>query len=632
MTVKGSFGAKFTAFVLAVLAFVGAACLAAYQIANVETLWFDDEYNYTVGVMSDNHRRDAERLVYYSRQDPGSLSVLQQEAAEELEATLNPKNTNFRWMVVNGKNEVLWGNTDTIPSGAIQLHRHIITIGTEGTLVQDGDLLVWVDPALPVDDGYKTAVLTLEMWDEHRFLALGGTAALALLGIALTVWLCAASGHRKGREGISLCWFHLIPGDLLLAAWIIGGVGLAVGLSELWWVMGDIPLPLLLVCSSAIAAGFAVLIISLLITVSARCKGHILLRQTIIGGILIRLWRLGCRCTEALPLVWKTALGGLVYLLVSILLIVWGYEASGFVVVWVSFTLLVILWALWWAVRWKRIRQGTSEIIGGNTSCRIDTSSMPPDLKAHGEELNNLGVAIGAAVEERLKSEHFRAELITNVSHDLKTPLTSIINYVDLLKKENIDSPRAAEYIEVLERKGRILQKLTEDLVEASKASTGAVTINRERLDLCQLAGQALAEYEGRLAERGLKVVYTAPDSPVSVEADGRHLWRVVDNLLSNCAKYAMPGTRVYVEVQEFADCARLSVKNISHEPLNMDPGRLVERFVRGDESRTAEGSGLGLSIAQSLTELQGGSFELSIDGDLFKAVVTLPTTGQMGK
>ena len=224
-----------------------------------------------------------------------------------------------------------------------------------------------------------------------------------------------------------------------------------------------------------------------------------------------------------------------------------------------------------------------------------------------------------------MKSERFKAELITNVSHDLKTPLTSIISYVDLLKKEEIDNPKVQEYIEVLDRKSQRLKKLTEDLVEASKASTGALTVSAERLDLVQLTRQALGEYDERLTARGLTVVSNLPARPIWVMADGRHLWRIMDNLLSNCAKYALEGTRVYVEVQGGSDCVRLSVKNISRDVLELPAERLTERFVRGDDSRTMEGSGLGLSIAQSLAELQKGKFHVEVDGDLFKAVVTLP-------
>ena len=211
------------------------------------------------------------------------------------------------------------------------------------------------------------------------------------------------------------------------------------------------------------------------------------------------------------------------------------------------------------------------------------------------------------------------------MSHDLKTPLTSIINYVDLLKKEPIDNPQIQSYIEVLTRKSLRLKKLTEDLVEASKASTGTLPVHLEPLSMVQLVQQALGEFEEKFTQNRLSLVTRYPDEAAWIQADGHHLWRVIDNLLSNCNKYALEGTRVYVDIEHQEDKAVFSVKNISREPLNIPPEQLMERFVRGDTSRTTDGSGLGLSIARSLTELQGGQFGLSIDGDLFKATVTFP-------
>ena len=193
---------------------------------------------------------------------------------------------------------------------------------------------------------------------------------------------------------------------------------------------------------------------------------------------------------------------------------------------------------------------------------------------------------------------------------------------------EEVENPKAREYIEVLDRKSQRLKKLTEDLVEASKASTGALTVNREKIGMCQLVDQALGEYEEKLEARKLTVVPSLPEGETYVYADGRHLWRVIDNLLGNCAKYAMEGTRIYLELVRGKGQVTLSITNISRDPLNVPPERLMERFVRGDESRTTEGSGLGLSIARSLTELQGGTFELAVDGDLFKATVTMPQSG----
>ena len=227
-------------------------------------------------------------------------------------------------------------------------------------------------------------------------------------------------------------------------------------------------------------------------------------------------------------------------------------------------------------------------------------------------------------LDAQLRSERMKTELITNVSHDLKTPLTSIVNYVDLLKKEELTG-KTAEYVEVLDRQSARLKKLTEDLVEASKASTGSLNVNVERVSVTELIEQARAEYAVRLKESGLQAIVRQPDEEVVVWADGKYVWRILDNLLSNVCKYAMPNTRVYLELRKEGDNAVVSVKNMSRESLNISAEELMERFVRGDSSRNTEGSGLGLSIAQSLAKLMGGEVHVTIDGDLFKAEVSLP-------
>lgn len=239
-------------------------------------------------------------------------------------------------------------------------------------------------------------------------------------------------------------------------------------------------------------------------------------------------------------------------------------------------------------------------------------------LRSHGEALNSIGDGIAVAVDKQIRSERLKAELITNVSHDIKTPLTSIVNYVDLLKKEEL-SGKAAEYVEVLDRQSARLKKLTADLVEASKASTGNIPVDMKPTDLCEVVRQAAGEYSERLQGAKLELVLTTPEPSPRIMADGRLLWRVIDNLLSNVCKYALGGTRVYLDVRRAGGGVTVSVKNISRDMLNIDPEELTERFVRGDRSRSTEGSGLGLNIARSLTELQQGEFGISVDGDLFK-------------
>ena len=480
------------------------------------------------------------------------------------------------------------------------------------------ELVLWLDSALTVDDDYREAYLSLNQWKGDRELLLGGTVACAALGLLLTVYLCVAAGHRRGREGISLNWFHRVPGDLLLA---LLGCGAAVaGALAASVVAGSyghsgLPMALQLVLMGLLAAAGTAMALGGLLTVVVRCKAHTLFCNTLIW----RLCRAVIRAVRAVPLVWKALAFGLAYLLFTIL----TFQYTGGLWLLGSGAALVLLGL--WAFQWKKIRRGTREILSGRTDYHIDTARMLPDLKAHAEELNNLSQAITAAVDDRMRSEHFKAELITNVSHDLKTPLTSIINYVDLLKKEDMPSEAARQYLDVLDRKSQRLKKLTEDLVEASKASTGSLPVHLERLGMVQLFQQAAGEFEERFAQSGLTLVPGFPDRELWVLADGRHLWRVMDNLLSNCNKYALPGTRVYADVFRREGRVVLTLKNVSRQQLNIPAEQLMERFVRGDQARSTEGSGLGLSIARSLTELQGGQFGIEIDGDLFKAAVSFP-------
>ena len=259
----------------------------------------------------------------------------------------------------------------------------------------------------------------------------------------------------------------------------------------------------------------------------------------------------------------------------------------------------------------------------------LDTTLNVDDFQGQERDIaiavNNIREGLSEAVMERIRNERIKADLITNVSHDIKTPLTSIINYVDLIKRQHIEDPTVQKYLEVLDQKSQRLKTLTEDLVEASRASSGNIKLEITNIDFVELVQQTTGEFEEKYAIRHLEIVNTLPNEVIMIEADGRRLWRVLENLYNNAFKYALEGTRVYVTIEDHGADVVFTIKNVSANPLNISPDELTERFVRGDVSRTTEGSGLGLSIAKDLTTLQGGKFELIIDGDLFKAQITFP-------
>lgn len=272
-----------------------------------------------------------------------------------------------------------------------------------------------------------------------------------------------------------------------------------------------------------------------------------------------------------------------------------------------------------------QIDEAILNISSGDTGYKVDLSKFSGKERRLAENINNISMGLESALQEKVKSERLKADLITNVSHDIKTPLTSIINYIDLIKRENIQDEKIQGYLEVLDQKSQRLKNLTEDLVEASKASSGNLKLEIAPIDIAELVAQTNGEFEEKFALRKLLLVTQCPEKELMIEADGRRLWRVLENLYNNACKYAMEQSRVYVDVEKEGDNAVFTIKNVSQNPLNIHADELTERFVRGDVARTTEGSGLGLSIAKSLTELQNGTFDIYIDGDFFKVQVSFP-------
>lgn len=329
---------------------------------------------------------------------------------------------------------------------------------------------------------------------------------------------------------------------------------------------------------------------------------------------------------QKLPLFWQAGLlfVGFGFLELLCLLGVWN-NGAGMAILWLLLKVVELIFFIRLVLQLIHLQAGGQKLTQGDLNYQLPLEKLHGPFRAHGEALNNIRQGIQHAVEEQMKSERMKTELITNVSHDIKTPLTAIVSYVDLLKQEPMPNEKAKEYLDVLDRQSARLKKLTEDLVEASKATTGNLSVDLQPTDVNVFLGQTTGEYEERLAAKQLALCLTPAEGTPRISADGRLLWRVFENLFSNIQKYAQPGTRVYLTCQATDEQVTITFRNISAEPLNISADELMERFVRGDASRNTEGSGLGLSIARSLTQLQHGTFALAVDGDLFKAILTFP-------
>ncbi len=468
---------------------------------------------------------------------------------------------------------------------------------------------------MDVEDSFSYYVKLVNTFYASRVTLIVITLSCLVAVICLVIFLMSSAGHRPGAPGITLGLLDRIPTDLYLGA-VLGLVFLLVAafLEAGWWQAW-----VQVVTGGAALAVCGALIMAFAMTMSTRLKygkGY-WWRHSLTGGIALFLCRALRQLYRAIPLIWRWLALGAGLLIFSGLLLEPYCEPE-------AILLLLCLWTavisyLAWA--FSRLQRSVRRLARGNLQEPVNTRGLVGSFRQIGDNLNTLGQAANLAVEERLRSERMKTELITNVSHDIKTPLTSIVSYVDLLQKPHTPE-QGAEYLEVLARQSQRLKKLTEDLVELSKASSGTIPVELAPLNVVELVNQALAEYQTKLETAGLTVVLTAVQEEIPVSADGRLFWRVMDNLLSNCIKYALSGTRVYVDVVKYEKQVMISVKNISRQALNLPAEELMERFVRGDRSRNTEGSGLGLNIAKTLMELQHGSLNLVVDGDLFKAIL----------
>lgn len=439
-----------------------------------------------------------------------------------------------------------------------------------------------------------------------------------ITALACFVFLLCSAAHRSGTEDCVLLRQDKMPYDLYLPSAILLGTGLCAMLVEcVAYELNTVKA----VAAALIMACLAGVFMALCMTTAARIKTGTLFKNTLIYRLCTGVGMGASSMLSSISGAWRFSLAFAGYLLINALLSYRFFTRGGFL----AFLLLIAvngaaLYFLLNMIRQMRTLSAAGQAMAnGDLSYCVDTSGMKREFREHGENLNSIGRGMAIAVNERMKSERFKTELITNVSHDLKTPLTSIVTYIDLLQKEDIQDEKAKEYIDTIARQSKKLKKLTEDLIDASKASSGALNVNMERVNISELLRQSSAEYGERMEAVNITPVVNMPEEDIYVRADGRLLWRVVENLLQNICKHGMPGTRAYLEARTENGRAVVSFKNISQQQLNIPVEELLERFVQGDGSRSRGGSGLGLSIAESLTELMKGKLKLSLDGDLFK-------------
>ena len=436
-----------------------------------------------------------------------------------------------------------------------------------------------------------------------------------ILGIAAFIALICVAGKRPGSEEVVLGPLGKVPFDVLTAVTLTVTVplfvltGAASGLSAV-------------VIFATAFLSFINAMLGLCVSLSARVKLHTLIK----GSLIYMIIRLIIKCVLSIPLVWRTILilGGISFV-EFIAILMSGGEEDNLIIMWFLEKLIFYPLILYIAFMLKKLKNAGDKLAAGDITFRAGTKGLWGDYKKHADNLNAVSDAVTIAVEDRLKSERMKTELITNVSHDIKTPLTSIINYASLIGETDPADPKMSEYSEVVVRQSEKLKRLIEDLVEASKASTGNLEIVPAPLDCCTFVSQTAGEFKEKLESNGLILVTSAPEDNVMIMADGRRMMRIYDNLMNNICKYSQPGTRVYLTLEVRDGKAITTFKNTSSAELNISADELVERFVRGDQSRNTEGNGLGLSIAKSMTELQGGTFDISIDGDLFKVTLSFP-------
>ena len=485
-------------------------------------------------------------------------------------------------------------------------------------------LVIGVDTQLSAGDDLHDAKVEYQRLHPWIKVSIAG-ALISLMGWILSlVYLTLATGHRQGEEAIHLNFIDRIKTEILFAVFI-GAI------SELLFLMGRMGgqtwnVSGLLVASGTVSLMIDALFLVFYLSMVRRMKAEAMWKNSVTCWLMEGFGKTFRERTVTI----QVLILFVIHMLVCFILAVGAFyfRQPVCLILLLIFSGMEAYLFLRRTVEHDQIYQAVERISEGDLDTKIDAASLHGEDQKLAEAINNIGAGLHHAVDDSTRNERMKADLITNVSHDIKTPLTSIINYVNLIKMEEIENERVRNYVEILDQKSQRLKQLTEDLVETSRITSGNIKLDMNRIDLVELVCQTGGEFNEKFESKELTIVTKLPNAEVMIWADGRQLYRVIENLYNNVAKYALEKTRVYVDVQEKEGQAVFSIKNVSEKSLakeNSNAGDLTERFIRGDSSRTTEGSGLGLSIAKSLTQLMGGTFQIGVDGDLFKATITFP-------
>lgn len=489
---------------------------------------------------------------------------------------------------------------------------------------------VSVDKDFPVLDRIKQEKLVYDKFEPWLVPVMAGSVLALILALAGVVILTIGAGRNNEDKKVHLNFFDRcyteIVAVVVFMIWLMGTSVIVQAMDDeemriVWKTIGF----------GALGLWFGIWFLAGWLSLVRRIKARSLWRDSLLRHILLLVRKCFSKCSNLLVFLGGNMISRVKIILLFGIFIFLQFMFTGMTVEGGSALSLLLMIVMDCAVLYYLIKKawgreqiiaGLKKITDGDLQYKIPTEKLSGEQEMVADYINHIGEGLDAAVENSLKNERMKTELITNVSHDIKTPLTSIINYVDLLKRENPEDPKIRGYLEVLENKAQRLKVLTEDVVEASKASTGNIALEMTDLNFIELVHQVIGEFEEKFEERNLTMVVHFDEEEAIICADGRRLWRVLENVFGNVSKYAMENTRVYVDVKVDRPNVQLSLKNISAQPLNISAEELTERFIRGDVSRNTEGSGLGLSIAKDLVQLQGGEFKLYLDGDLFKVTI----------